>query len=83
MAKLEWDPVDPALEPDHVMLVAGADKQGPAFRAVWSGDNALQKGKRSTLYGFTSNLPPTYDVVRIQGPGGTGPGGIIWRRWDR
>jgi hypothetical protein len=74
VAKIEWDPIDPALEPDHVLLVAKTDSQGPAFRAVWTGDNALKKGNRSTLYGFTSNLSPTYDTVRIQSPGGAGGG---------
>src|SRR5262249_19111329 len=38
----------------------------PAIRAYWT-DEPLLPGQRSTLLGLTSNNPPTYDDVRVQG----------------
>jgi hypothetical protein len=85
-AKLVWDALDPANNPDYVMLLSGSDfESSPSFRAIWTGDNVLKKDVRSTVFGFTSNLPPTIEPVRIRGlrepakpgepirPAGTGP----------
>ncbi len=68
VARVEWEQVDPAYQPDHVILAARADVRGLGFRAVWSDKNMLARTGRSTVFGFTSNLPPRYEVVRIQGP---------------
>jgi hypothetical protein len=38
-----------------------------ALRAVWTGDRELRPGNRSCVFGFTSNLPPTFALVRIHG----------------
>lgn len=38
----------------------------PAVRAYWL-DRPLRPGERSTLFGFTSDLPPTYDNLRARG----------------
>jgi hypothetical protein len=40
----------------------------PAFRAVWKDKNALKLGEHSTLFGFTSNLPPVDTEIRIRDP---------------
>ena len=62
-----WDALDPAVPPDYVMLLTQSDfDQGSSFRAIWSAKNALDKGGRSTVFGFTSNLPPTIEPARIQ-----------------
>jgi hypothetical protein len=44
--------------------------RSPAFRAVWNGAKGLRKGERGTIFGFTSNEPPTFADVRIRGLGG-------------
>lgn len=36
----------------------------PALQASWL-DTPLRPGERSVLFGFTSNLPPTFDGVRL------------------
>jgi hypothetical protein len=38
-----------------------------ALRAVWNGDNLLLKGRRSVVFGFTSNQPPTFAGLRLRG----------------
>ena len=40
--------------------------ESPAIRAFWL-DNPLKPGERSTLFGFTSDYPPTYEAVRVRG----------------
>lgn len=62
-----WDALDPATDPDYVMLLSNSDfDKSPSFRAIWSGKNVLGKDGRSTVFGFTSNLPPTFEPVRIR-----------------
>src|SRR5262249_7941044 len=57
-----------ASDPDYVMMLSGSDfEQRPSFRAIWSGKNVLAKEARSTVFGFTSNLPPTLEAVRLRG----------------
>ncbi len=66
--KVVWDALDPAMDPSHVLLLPQSDfNQKPCFRAVWNPDNAVKKDVRSTIFGFTSNLPPTYEPVRLRG----------------
>ena len=68
LLKVVWDALDPALDPNHIMLLPQSDfNQKPCFRAVWNPDNAIKKDVRSTLFGFTSNRPPTYEPVRLRG----------------
>jgi hypothetical protein len=38
------------------------------FRADWTGDNTLRLGYQSVTFGFTTDLPPTDEVVRIADP---------------
>jgi hypothetical protein len=65
---LVWDALDPASEPDHVMLLSTSDfDKNPAFRAIWAPDNLLKRDSRSTVFGFTSNLPPMTETVRLRG----------------
>ncbi|MFO0877256.1 MAG: hypothetical protein U0840_07760 [Gemmataceae bacterium] len=40
-------------------------RRWPAVRAIWTDDNPLRKRERSTLFGFTSDYPPTYENVAI------------------
>jgi hypothetical protein len=64
-----WDAFDPAVNPNFVTLLPESDfNQGPCFRAVWTRDRAVKKGTRSTVFGFTSNLQPTFESVRMRGP---------------
>jgi hypothetical protein len=42
-------------------------QQFAVVRAVWTGDSELRPGNRSCVFGFTSNLPPTFANVRIHG----------------
>jgi hypothetical protein len=37
-------------------------------RAMWSGPEYLAKGHRSAVFGFTSNLPPTFAPVQLRAP---------------
>jgi hypothetical protein len=63
-----WDALDPAFNPNYTMLLAESDfDKGPCFRAVWNGDQVIKKDGRSTVFGFTSNLPPTLEAIRIRG----------------
>src|SRR5262249_24127668 len=39
----------------------------PAIPAIWAGERVLRAGARSCVYGFTSNVPPTFANVRLQG----------------
>ena len=56
---IDWDALDPASNPDYVMLLANSDfENAPSVRAIWSGKNVLERNNRSTVFGFTSNLPP-------------------------
>lgn len=87
IANVIWDALDPATDPDYVMLLTESEFKRPAFRAIWGAENALQKGGRSTVFGFTSNLPPTIQAVSIRGmaqdgkaavgPGGVRPAGAV------
>jgi hypothetical protein len=73
-----WDALDPAVDPSNTMLLAQSDfNKGPCFRAIWTGDNALKKDGRSTVFGFTSNLAPSFQALRIRGPGQDGKGGPV------
>jgi hypothetical protein len=68
VVRVVWDALDPALNPNHVMLLHISDfNQMPCIRAVWSTDNGIKKDMRSTVFGFTSNWPPTYEPVRLRG----------------
>jgi hypothetical protein len=68
LVSLVWDALDPAINPDYVMLLTGSDfERGPSFRAIWGGAAGLGKDNRSTVFGFTSNLPPTLEPVKIRG----------------
>jgi hypothetical protein len=63
-----WDALDPATDPDYVMLLSGSDSdQRPTFRAIWNGKNVLAREARSTVFGYTSNLPPKLEDVRLRG----------------
>jgi hypothetical protein len=65
-ATLVWDALDPAVRPREVMLLAGSDFRGsPSVRAIW-GTAGLPRDSRSTVFGFTSNLPPTLEPVRLR-----------------
>jgi hypothetical protein len=63
----------PAITPVGYTTATGLDGYGPdryaAIRADFTDPEAgpLDKKQRSTIFGFTSNDPPTYDVVRIRG----------------
>src|SRR5262245_54623048 len=62
------DALEPVHEPDVVVHDYGSDyTDRPYFRAVWLDNNALKKGDRSSVFGFTSNLPPTWSVGRLRG----------------
>ncbi|MGF1580108.1 MAG: hypothetical protein ACFCD0_12165 [Gemmataceae bacterium] len=67
--RIQWDPLDPAINPDYVILLNRSDfkDKRPSFRAIWSEKNAIEKDRRSTVFGFTSNLPPTLEPVRVRG----------------
>jgi hypothetical protein len=68
LVQVHWDALDPAHNPDNVMLLKQSDfKDRPSFRAIWNGKNAIPKDSRSTVFGFTSNLPPTIEPVRLRG----------------
>ena len=72
VARVIWAALDPAVEPDYVMLLGGDGKGRPTFRALWN-NSALAERMRSTVFGFTSNLPPALEPVQIRG---TPPGPI-------
>src|SRR5262245_15383102 len=60
--------MQPVHEPDLTVLDYGKDySDRPYFRAIWFDNNALKKGDRSSVFGFTSNLPPTYATARLRG----------------
>lgn len=42
-------------------------RRWPAVRAVWSDEDPLRKRERSTLFGFTSDYPPTMENVAVGG----------------
>lgn len=49
------------------MILGASDfDKHPSFRAIWSGKNAIGKDGRSTAFGFTTNLPPTIEPVRLR-----------------
>jgi hypothetical protein len=67
LVRIQWDAFDPARTPDYVMLLARSDfDEHSSFRAIWSGPNAIAKDGRSTVFGFTSNLPPKLDQARLR-----------------
>lgn len=67
IVQVVWDALDPASTPDYVMLLQSSDfENAPSVRAIWSAKNALERNGRSTVFGFTSNLPPTTDLVSIR-----------------
>jgi hypothetical protein len=66
IARIGKEALDPAAVPDYVILLGGSGNQRAAFRAIWN-NNSLKKGMRSTVFGFTSNLPPTMEPVQIEG----------------
>jgi len=67
LVRIHWDAFDPARTPDYVMLLARSDfEENSSFRAIWSGPNAIAKDGRSTVFGFTTNLPPKFDQARLR-----------------
>src|SRR5262245_19920250 len=74
VAKVVQEVLDPVHEPDYVMVLAGSGEQRSSFRAIWNG--YLPRGARSTVYGFTSNRPPTLQPIHLNGIGIQAPGGI-------
>jgi hypothetical protein len=67
IVQVHWDALDPATPPDYVMILGSSDfEKHPSFRAIWSGKNAIGKDGRSTVFGFTSPLPPTIEPVRLR-----------------
>lgn len=64
---VQWNALDPAQNPDYVMLLAGSDfEEHLSFRAAWAGPNRLKKDARSTVFGFTSNLAPALAPVKLR-----------------
>src|SRR5262249_22341547 len=67
IGQVHWDALDPATPPDYVMILGSSDfDKHPSFRAIWSGKNAIGKDGRSTVFGFTSPMPPTIEPVRLR-----------------
>jgi hypothetical protein len=67
IVQVHWDALDPAIPPDYVMLLSSSDfERYPSFRAIWTGKNAIGKDGGSTIFGFTSNMPPTIEPVRLR-----------------
>lgn len=67
IVQIHWDALDPATPPDYVMILGSSDfDRHPSFRAIWSGNSAIGKDGRSTVFGFTSNMPPTIEPVRLR-----------------
>jgi hypothetical protein len=67
---VDWDALDPAHEPDYALLLSNSDfNKKPCFRAIWNGENVLAERARSTVFGFTSNLPPKLVAVRLRSTG--------------
>jgi len=71
---------DDLLLADDIRSTTRARTMWPAVRAVWSEDDLLKPRERSTLFGFTSNYPPTMDAIKVLGRAlgigvGAGPGG--------
>jgi hypothetical protein len=74
--ELPFSPALPGFDPTRLPLdappldVTGSGGRPVArFRARWLGKNTLQVGEHSTLYGFTTNLPPQDEEVRIRSKG--------------
>lgn len=69
-----------ALEPDFVQLLydVNGDNQTPTvegrnigqtiFRVDFKKANLMKAGQRSVVFGFTSDLPPTDEPIRVEGP---------------
>ena len=71
---------DAARNPDSVMLLGVPEFNYPAsLRVSWADDNVVKKGERGSLFGFTSDIPPTLEGVRVVGKqvaaGGVVPAG--------
>lgn len=66
LLKLVWEELNPPVRPDYVMLLASKADQRPTFRGIWSEEHALKKGRRSTVFGFTSNQKPRMGTVRLE-----------------
>jgi hypothetical protein len=60
----------PASRPDGAPQVVEEDGVvfPAAFRADWQDENVLKLGYQSTVFGFTTDLPPTDEMVRIADP---------------
>ena len=55
-----------AVGPDVLQEVGdNQPEQQPYFKVDWRGDKIIKLGDHSVIFGFTSNLPPTEDLVRI------------------
>lgn len=66
VVQVTWDLLDPPQAPDFVMLLAPTrpEDQG-SFRAIWTGKNMLGREARSSVFGFTSDLPPKLETAGI------------------
>lgn len=61
------DSKEPLLEPETVTLLGSSDfEKHPSVRAIWAGENILREGCRSVVFGFTSDMPPTVEPVRLR-----------------
>jgi hypothetical protein len=49
-------------------VYAGGRRPVARFRAEWQDKNVVRLGEHSTIYGFTTNLPPVDEPVRIRDP---------------
>jgi hypothetical protein len=66
--QIHWDALDPAVNPSAAILLSKSDfGDGPSFRVNWSKNNLIPAEGRSTVFGFTSNLPPMFTTVRLRG----------------
>ncbi|MFM7151848.1 MAG: hypothetical protein ACKO23_18630, partial [Gemmataceae bacterium] len=48
---------------------ARQEKRWPAFRVIWNEDEPIRTRERSTMVGFTSDYPPTYEPVTLTSRG--------------
>ena len=58
--------------PDSVQLVTVSDKgkDGGVFRAEWT-NSQLKLGQHSVVFGYTSDMPPVNEPIRIMNPAAT------------
>src|SRR5262249_25692946 len=56
----------PAVAPVPAAFPGAFVREFAALRAVWGEQRTLKAGARSCIFGFTSNLPPTFANTRIE-----------------